>query len=242
MHSLVLNIHRLKGCQRSLFEIRRLINAGFVGRDQSAVRAHLEELAREGIEPPAHVPMLFPVLRSSLTTSNQIEVVGERTSGEAEFVLLLTDKSVYVGVGSDHTDRELETLSMLNSKQVCPNVLSRDVWDFEEMREQWDRITLRSWVRNTPQDPLELYQASTLSAILPADEILQLVRNRTASPDLSGTVIFSGTVPIVTQEMVFGTEFQCELFDPVLNRSLRCEYSISRLDYIREDEVVSAAA
>src|SRR5256885_7068672 len=30
--------------------------------------------------------------------------------------------------------------SMLNSKQVCPNVVSREVWDFEEIKAHWDDL------------------------------------------------------------------------------------------------------
>src|SRR5262245_41307430 len=87
------------------FPVRRVINAGYVGRDQDAVRVHIEELRREGVPPPAAVPMLFPLPSDSVTTANRIEVGGGETSGEVEYALLLAGDAVYVGVGSDHTDR-----------------------------------------------------------------------------------------------------------------------------------------
>ena len=41
------------------FTARRLLVAGFTGRDPEAVRRHVEELAREGVPPPKRVPDVF---------------------------------------------------------------------------------------------------------------------------------------------------------------------------------------
>jgi hypothetical protein len=214
------------------FEVCRMINAGYVGRDQKAVKAHIEELAREGIAPPPSVPVLFPVLSNNLTTASRIEVVEDRTSGEVEFILLLQAGRMWVGVGSDHTDRHLEANSMLNSKQVCPNVMSKQVWDYDEIRDHWDEIVLQSWTRtSTDSDPI-LYQKAPLAKILSATDLLTLVKSRMTKGDCEGLVIFSGTIPILTREMICGSFFRCELIDPVLNRQLACEYSIDRLNYL----------
>jgi len=48
------------------FELRRMVNAGFVGRDQAAVKAHIAELAREGIAPPPSVRGRQAVLREAV--------------------------------------------------------------------------------------------------------------------------------------------------------------------------------
>lgn len=69
------------------FEVKRMINAGYVGTDRKAVNAHIEELRKEGVLPPPSVPMVFPVLSHNVTTENQIEVIGDNTSGEVEFAL-----------------------------------------------------------------------------------------------------------------------------------------------------------
>jgi hypothetical protein len=34
------------------FRVQRMVNAGYVGRDVDAVKAHIEELRREGVPPP----------------------------------------------------------------------------------------------------------------------------------------------------------------------------------------------
>jgi hypothetical protein len=214
------------------FEIRRMVNAGYVGRDQKAVRAHIEELAREGIAPPPSVPVLFPVLTSNVTTASRIEVVEDRTSGEVEFVLLLQAGAMWVGIGSDHTDRSLEAKSMLNSKQVCPNVMAKEVWDYDEIKAHWDEIILQSWTRPLPDSEPILYQKAPLAKILSATELVALVKSRLPDGDDQGLIIFSGTVPVLTHEMIFGSTFRCELLDPVLNRQIYCEYTVEKLDYL----------
>src|SRR5262249_13195925 len=103
-----LTVREGSGSRPLSFRVRRMLNAGYVGRAQAAGRAQLEELRREGIPAPAQVPMLFPVLSDNITAADRIEVVGDRTSGEVEYVLLFTAEEIFVGVGSDHTDRELE--------------------------------------------------------------------------------------------------------------------------------------
>ncbi len=214
------------------FTPKRVINAGYAGRDLSATKAHIEELAREGVPPPPSIPMLFPILRDTVTTDDRIEVVTTKTSGEAEFVLLLTGDAIYVAVGSDHTDRQLEADDMLLSKQICPNVLSVEVWDYQDVKDHWDEILLESWVTPLPGQDEVLYQQAPLSAILSVPDLVDLVRSRLTDGDCEDLVIFSGTIPIISGQTVYGSGFRCTLRDPHLNRTISCQYEIERLDYL----------
>jgi hypothetical protein len=240
MKSINLNLVKKSGTSSIQFEIKRMVNAGYVGRDQKAVRAHIEELKKEGIAPPPSIPMLFPVFCSNLVTDEQIETVEDKTSGEAEFVLLLNGDRVLIGVGSDHTDRALEALSMLNSKEVCPNVMSKEVWDYEEIKDHWDELILQSWVRPKADAAEVLYQKAPLKTIMTPEELVDLIQGRSTVPMKEGLVIFSGTIPLLTHEMIYGSTFRCELNDPKLNRKLSCEYSIQRLNYLVEEKLVTA--
>jgi len=214
------------------FAVKRVVNLGFVGRDAAAVKAHMEELAREGVPPPPSVPMLFPVLRHNITTKTRIEVVSDKTSGEAEFVLLLARDDIYVGVGSDHTDRDLESLSMLNSKQVCPNVLSKEVWNYQDVKGHWDNILIHSWVRPEPDEDEILYQQAPLATILSPPDLINLVKSSIPDGEHNDLVIFSGTVPVLAGKTIYGSHFCCALTDPHLNGSLTCHYEIVKLDYL----------
>ena len=103
-NTLTLALHADERVTPLIFTVRRMVNAGYVGRNREAVQAHIDEMLREGIPAPASVPMLFPMPVDNVTTAASIEVFGEQTSGEIEFVLLLAGDEMYVAVGSDHTD------------------------------------------------------------------------------------------------------------------------------------------
>ena len=220
-----------KGGTRPLsFSVRRMVNAGFVGRDQEAVRRHIEELKKEGVPAPEEVPTLYPVASYLITTGGVLEVVDESTSGEAEFVLLLADGKTYVAAGSDHTDRNLEASSIIKAKQICPNVLSSVVWPYEEVKDVWDELVLRSWVEKGGQRIL--YQETKLASIMSAEDALFFVRSKLKDGDLEGMVIYSGTVPALGGEVIYGEGFEVELHNPRANDSLRCKYKVTLLDYL----------
>jgi hypothetical protein len=214
------------------FPVRRVVNAGYVGRNQQAVRAHIEELAREGVAPPPAVPMLFPLSATCLTADSRIDVIGSRTSGEAEFVLLLDKGQIFVGVGSDHTDRDLETQSIIKSKQICLNVMSAEVWRYDDVRDHWDELVLRSLVREPESGEEILYQEAALGTILNPQALLDLVRSRLRDRDEEGMAIFSGTVPLKKPHPHYGEYFRAELFDPNSANRLTCESHAVKLDYL----------
>ena len=58
-------------------------------------------------------------------------------------LLIENDDRVYVGVGSDHTDRKLEEWDIPRAKQICPNIIGPKVWALEDVAGHWDELTLR---------------------------------------------------------------------------------------------------
>ncbi|MGD8226881.1 MAG: DUF2848 family protein [Desulfobacteraceae bacterium] len=211
-------------------QMRGAVLCGYTGRDQSAVRKHIEELKKEGVEPPPSVPMFYPKPYQGISLGEAFHVQGRETSGEVEYVLLMDGDRIYVGAGSDHTDRELERMDILKSKQVCPAILSKNLWDFEEIKDHWDSIQIRSWAVQGGERTL--YQDSTLSTILPPEELVRLVQQR-VEVSLEGIAIFSGTPPMVTEQILFSERFEGELLDPILNRKISFGYSIHTLDWFK---------
>ena len=105
--------------------INRLILGGWTGRDADAVETHIVELEELGVARPKSVPTFFRMSRDRITTGKVIEVSGPDTSGEVEFVIVNSPKNgLFLGVGSDHTDRKLETVSVCQSKQICEKVIA----------------------------------------------------------------------------------------------------------------------
>ncbi len=215
-----------------VFRARRVVNAGYVGRNQEEVARHVEELKLEGIPAPESTPVLFHNAPTILTQDDEILVYGGKTSGEAEFVLLYQAGEVYVGTGSDHTDRELESVSITKSKLICPNIMSRAIWRLADVLPQWDRIMLRSWV-DVDGEPI-LYQEAPLAAILSPHDLKEFVMSRVKDGDDEGLVIFSGTISTIPVQMLYGDRFTVQLEDPHTGRSLSCSYAVARLDYLRE--------
>src|SRR5260370_29104184 len=99
--------------------VTQAVIAGWTGRDAAAVEKHIKELEVLGVKRPATTPIFYRVGAARLTTETSIEVLGETSSGEVEFVLLKAEGALWVGTGSDHTDREVEAYGVSVSKQMC---------------------------------------------------------------------------------------------------------------------------
>ena len=219
------------GGKELVFEVKKMINLGRTGRNQEEVKKHFEELRRQGISTSPEVPSFYPVLSETITTESRIEVLpGSRSSGEAEYVLLHDGSAIYVGVGSDHTDREFEKTNILVSKQICPNVISKKVWRYEDVKTYWDDLILRSWTEK--EGKRQLYQEAKLVKMLRPEELIEKVKARVHG-DMKGMVIYSGTVSVIGGEFVVGDRFEVELLDENKKRSLSCAYSIEPITWFK---------
>jgi hypothetical protein len=215
----------VNGAQRPI-EIARLVIAGWTGRDKAEVEKHIAELGAIGVRRPRTVPTFYRLAADLATTAREIEVVGEDSSGEAEFVLVSAPDALYVGVGSDHTDRKVEAYAITVSKQMCPKPLSAELWPLAELEQHWDRLVLRSWV--TRKRKRRLYQEGEVSHMLAPRELLARFSGAHGGLD-PGTVMFSGTIP-VNGKIAGGERFEVELHDPVRKRSLKHDYAIRALE------------
>ena len=81
---------------------------GWTGRDKDALQHHIDELAKIGVQAPEKTPMFYRVGVSRLTVADAIEVIGDGSSGEVEYVLIQFEDRIWVGLASDHTDRVYE--------------------------------------------------------------------------------------------------------------------------------------
>jgi len=213
------------------FEVKKILNAGYTARDQSQVQKHIAELRKEGIAAPKSIPVFFPKIADRITTADKIEVIAvNTTSGEVEFVLLFDQDKIYVGVGSDHTDRKLEQHSILAAKQMCANVISTEVWRYEEVKDYWENLILRSWVEKDGQR--QLYQEARLGTFMKVKELIDKVKGQVTGA-LSGMVFYAGTIPVIGGEMCFSPHFEAELIDEQMGRSLSCAYSVEPIAWFK---------
>jgi hypothetical protein len=207
--------------------IQTLVIAGWTGRDEAAVRHHIEELAAIGVPPPSSVPVFYRVAAANLTTAARLQVLGPDSSGEAEPVLLSLPEGLFLGLGSDHTDRKAEAAGIALSKQLCGKPVARALWRFEEVEGHWDQLELTSTI--TEGGAEVTYQRGRLSAMRhPRD----LLARRPGGPGLPpGTAMFCGTLGAIGGIRP-SSRFAMRLHDPVLNRTLDHAYDIDVLPVV----------
>jgi hypothetical protein len=199
--------------------------AGWTGRDRDALLHHIRELEEIGVTPPAFTPIFYRVAAARFTTAGRIECTGADSSGEVEFAVLKYQGRIYIGVGSDHTDRKVEAYDITVSKQMCDKPIARIFWDLADIEGHWEKLMLQSWsVAGTTKI---LYQEGPVSAMTPPRDLMALYRHEGAGlPENS--LMFCGTLP-AKGGLRCDARFEFSLHDPVLNRTIVHGYDVTVL-------------
>jgi uncharacterized protein DUF2848 len=204
--------------------IDQAVIAGWTGRDPVARDKHIAELEAVGIARPASTPIYYRVSARRLTMEDSIECSGGDSSGEVEFVLIGWQGRIFVGCGSDHTDRKVEAYNVTVSKQMCDKVIASTLWELDEVVDHWDQMILRSYAWISGERVL--YQEGTLDAMLPVDELIARGFDGKRLPD--GCAMFGGTFA-AKGGIRPAHRFEFELEDPVLKRTIRHAYDVITL-------------
>ena len=204
--------------------IDQAVIAGWTGRDPVARDKHIAELEAIGIARPASTPIFYRVAACRLTTADSIEVSGGDSSGEVEFVLIGWQGRIFVGCGSDHTDRKVEAYSVTVSKQMCDKPVASVLWKLDDVIGHWDRMILRAfaWIDGARV----LYQEGTVDSMLPVKDLIARGFGDNGLPD--GCAMFGGTFA-AKGGIRPARRFEFELEDPVLKRTIRHGYDVIAL-------------
>jgi len=205
-------------------EIEQVVIAGWTGRDAAALQAHIDELAEMGIPGPSEVPMFYRTSAAHLTTANAIQVIGPDSSGEVECFVLKTGGELWLGVGSEHTDRKAETAGITLAKQLCEKPLGSTLWRFSEVAGHLDDLILRAWIQEKGEQVL--YQQGTLAEMRPVQELVDRYSSGAGLAD--NTLMFGGTLAAIGGVRP-SERFGFELEDPRLGRLIRHDYDIEEL-------------
>jgi hypothetical protein len=205
--------------------VTRLLNAGYAGREQQEVAAHVAELAELGVPAPAVTPALYPVAPYLAAQADTVPVQHGRTSGEAEWALVVAGPDdLLLTVACDHTDRALEVHGVAWSKNAGLDVLGAGAWLLAEVEDHIDELRLRAWVTHDGGTE-QLIQDAPVAALLPPrywlDEIPHLL--------VPGTVLLSGTIAMLPDVDQFADRWRVELADPVAGRTLDLAYGVQRM-------------
>lgn len=210
----------LSGSASLRADINTLIIAGWTGSNVQALEAHIKELELLGVARPRTTPIFYRGAASLLTQADEIQVVGNHSSGEVEPVVLNIDGCLWLGLGSDHTDRKVEAIGVTISKQMCAKPVGSQIWRFDTVAGHWDELVMRSWV--TRKGQRELYQEGKLSSIRHPHELMRL-RDADVHGLPQGAAMFCGTLA-VHGEVAPADYFEMEIEDPVLGRRISHAY------------------
>ena len=206
MQQVSFNVVDRSGASRvEIVEVSRLTIAGWAGRDQAAIEHHIAELAELGVKRPSTTPCFYRLGAALLTQAEQIDVVGVKSSGEAECVLVNAKAGLLVTVGSDHTDREVEAYGVSG---------------------HWDQLDLRAYAVTSGER--RVYQQGSVASLLPAADLLA------RAPLADGAAMYCGTLAVSggIVGMADGDALELELHDPILNRTLRHAYRVRALPIV----------
>ena len=211
-----------EGTSRERVVVHKVIVGGWTGRDKAALRHHIEELAKLGVKPPAQTPVFYRVGVSRLTTADRIEVIGDGSSGEVEYVLLDRGGRLWVGAGSDHTDRVVEHMGITVAKQLCDKPIATTFWPLDEVEGHWDELRIRATIEEGGGEVV--YQDGGVAGLIsPAELIERLGAAGGALGD--GVLMFGGTCGAIGG-VRFSPRFRFQLSDPVLGRTISHAYDV----------------
>jgi hypothetical protein len=224
--TLALNLTAAGATRHVEAPVDELVVAGWTGRDQTAIAAHIKEMKEWGVSGPTQTPMYYRVAASLLTTASEIQVIGRDSSGEAEFMLFNVGGELLLGTGSDHTDRKAESAGITLAKQMCAKVAAPDAWIFKDVEPHWDDLLIRSWA--TIAGERVLYQEGRVTVMRHPRELLQLYTERTGIAFTPGFAMYGGTFAAIGG-IRWADEFEFALEDPVLRRTISHRYKVKSL-------------
>ena len=232
-----MTIQRRGGAGPQSFTIGSVAGARFSSRDVEGRRKELDEM----MERETHFttatrtnPSIFRVGRYLLTQHPEFEVQGPLTGGEAEVVAIRVGEEMFISVGSDQCDRELDPLFPDKPKQMCPHPIATTAWPYDEVRDHWDSLRIYSEVtvsgHTVPLQDCALSELVDLEYLLAMDAVKAL---------LDPMFLYCGSAPFldsvaetVSQQglpeetaMGIGETFLARLHDPVLERAIEHQFS-----------------
>ncbi|MFK7966381.1 MAG: DUF2848 domain-containing protein [Burkholderiaceae bacterium] len=208
-------------------DISQVIIAGWTGRDTNSVQKHVEELKALGIPPPSATPTFYRVSAELVSQGPSMQVLGPASTGEIEPVLFAAEDGIWLTVGSDHTDRDIERAGIALAKQLCGKPVAQTAWRWDEVRSHADTMLLKSWISD--RGDRVAYQQGSLAEILPLDTLLEQMQVQMGIGLEPGTMVFCGTLP-TSGGVRPSARFSGLILDPSAGRTITLDYAI---DFLR---------
>lgn len=184
----------------------RAFVAGYTGRDAASVQHHIDELAAIGVAPPPEVPMYYEMSPTQFSTAGAFTHAGLTLwSGEVEPLYIRHHGRYYLGIGSDHTDRDLEVVDIADSKRACPKPIGSRVRGIHDILQ----LTLDPVIAECRIDG-RAYQRGTLDGIRHPRDVIGTLLERIDLGD-GDFVCLGGTLPLLAGTFTDGERWELSL-------------------------------
>jgi hypothetical protein len=238
MHNPIrLNIVGKTGTEERVIPIGSVSMARFTSRDLEGTRKKLDDMiAQEGRYSAACLanPSICRISRYLLTQDAEFDVQGALTGAEGEYVVIRIGNEVFISVGSDQCDREIDGIFPDKPKQMCPHPIARTAWPYAEVRDHWDKLRIYSEL--TCQGCTLTLQDASLATLVDCEYLLAMDKVKVLadpmflfggaaefSPSLASEVSKRG-LPAMACHGV-GDSFLVRLIDPVLDRVIEHRFN-----------------
>lgn len=228
-----MTIQSEQGAEERSIPIGSVAGARFSSRDVEGMRKKLDDMLARGLAATKTNPSIFRIGRYLLTQATEFEVQGPLTGGECEVVAIRDGGEVFVSVGSDQCDRELDPLFQDKPKQMCPHPIASAAWPYSEVRDHWDSLRFYSHVvAGGHTVPI---QDSAVSVLVDLEFLLGMDVVRSLPDPM---FLYCGAAPFLDSAaetvkrlalpeetaLGVGEEFLVRLHDPVLDRTIEHRY------------------
>lgn len=236
LHPIELTIQSAGGTEMRTIEVGSVGGVRFSSRDVHGMRKELDAMLEHDGKYSAATrtnPSLYRIGRYLLTQADTFEVQSPMSGGEAEVVAIRDGMDIFITVGSDQCDRELDPLFADKPKQLCPHPIASVAWPYEEVRDHWDDLQISS-VLTVGSHTVPL-QDSPLSSQVDLEYLLAMDQVK-AMPD--PMVLFGGSVSFLdsVEQMIeahhlppetalgVADQFLARLYDPKLDRTIEHQF------------------
>lgn len=228
-----MTIASLQGTEKRSIPLGSVAMARFASRDIEGMRKELDGRLARGESATRTNPSVCRIARHLLTQLSEFEVQGPLTGGEAEVVVIRDGNDIFISVGSDQSDRELEPLFQDKPKQMCHHPIACTAWPYSEVRNNWD--TLRIYSHVVAGGHTITLQDCALSVLVDLEFLLGMDYVKSLSDPM---FLYCGATPFLEsvasqvkdlglpEEVAHGVgeEFLVRLHDPVLGRTIEHLY------------------
>ena len=156
------------------------------------------------------------ITNDRLTTSPEIQVLGDDTIAQAAILLTAAGAGMLIGIASNHKSIYQE------NPQLFSKPISRQVWRFQQVADHWENLLLK-----LTGEKGEIIQIGKLAEFAPIDEIITLIASNHSSLEKGAAVLCVG-LPIIKSGKP-SSSYSLKLSDEEKNQVLELNYQVRKI-------------